>query len=129
MARTYPQKKCKNPECPNKSFTPRRSNQLFCEGGCKDNYHNDKRREENTTVFHREKQLRRNAKTLEMLHKDPDYKTGVPVNILKLLKIDLMVCTHQRKNPTTEKTVYWFHNYGLESTGVKPSVYLIHHSK
>lgn len=128
MARTYPPKKCKNPACPNKSFTPRRSNQLFCDG-CKDNFYNDKRREKNNTVFQREKQLRWNANTLEKLSKDPLYEKGVPVDILKHERIDLKVYTHKMKNRKTDRTVYFSHNYGLEWTGTKPAIFLIHHVK
>jgi hypothetical protein len=129
MPFAYPKKKCKNPNCPNGHFIPKRQDQLFCPG-CKDNYHNNNRREASAIFQKREKQLRHNAKRLEYLYTCGLYPNGIPDIIIKHEKIDLQLYTHRNQNATSGATVSWSHNYGIEKIADTPSkLYCIHQRK
>ena len=117
----YPRISCKNTDCPNKLFTPKRSDQLYCDHICKDYSNNLLKRIKNKTAFKREKTLRNNANSLEEIYNNPLYpdKT-IPELILLHEKIDVLTFTDMSTDKKTGRKIIWSHNYGIELINTSP---------
>jgi hypothetical protein len=67
--RTYPIKKCKNPDCDyGENFTPHDKRQVFCNDQCRSNYHNDIKSLKLKSEFQVLEQIKRNDRILKDLY-------------------------------------------------------------
>jgi len=127
MPRRLPPKKCANPECEHKAFPPGRRNQKFCSKQCKDNYHNDLRREKNLNDYKLEKVLKENEKKLEKIYVSPLYaKHIVPEDLLEYEQVKLSVCSDTEINTKSNRHILWSHKYGIELMDAVPRKFIIH---
>lgn len=126
MPRQYPKKACANSDC-KKQFIPQRRNQLFCISQCRINHNNDKRRENNLTVYRLEKELKRNEKILIKLMAGPSYRDDQIAEIFFIHEgFNFDVSSDTKLNSKTRQPIRWSHAYGIELKDSMIKTFTIH---
>ena len=121
---------CNNTDCPNGgTFIPHDRRQVFCEDQCRINYHNDRRYEENNSIFQNEKALRGNERKLKEIYwrfVDGSRYCVVPKVVLYAAKVNVMLLTRELINNDTGGTVKWYYSVGIEIHPQNDNYYIIH---
>lgn len=127
MSVTLAKIKCLNEDCTIGYFSPKRSDQKFCDEQCKNHYHNKQKKQDKQSTFSREQVLKHNHHVLEKLYRSGRYKDGIPEMILVHEGFEITVFTDQQTNEITGQRILWSHGYGVEVIGhEKPYLYNIH---
>ncbi len=128
--RTYPERDCENPNCGfEQRFIPHDRRQKFCREQCRINFYNDRRHNDNRTVFKDEKSLRQFDKRLDKIYKAFVNKDGycqVWKGIFSYERINVSLLVQEQQNTTTGGKVKWFYKYGTELHPTDTNYFIIH---
>lgn len=132
-SRRYPERDCENPECIfNGSFMPHDRRQKFCCAQCRVNYYNDKRSEENKTVFLDVKHLKNTDRVLHKIYMKYVEKNGycaVRKEIFHYEGINVMLLVQEWQTKTTGAKVKGYFRYGIELSVEDNNFFIIHKLK
>lgn len=129
----FPTRICANPNCMNGGFfDPHRRNQIFCRPGCRINFHNDRRYEEENTTYLPAKQLKSIDKKLQrMYEKYADNRGHCPVRkeIFHYEGINVMLLVQEWQHTKSKAKIKGYFRYGIELSQENNDYYLIHKLK
>ena len=128
--RVYPPRVCINPKCTfGGKYTPHDKRQQYCNPQCRSDFNNDKRSDNNNSVFKKEKLLRSANKKLGKIYKVYVNKEGYCVvhrEIFRYEGIDLRLLVDDQANVQTGGKTRWFYEFGTEMHPKDQNFFIIH---
>ncbi len=131
-SRRYAERNCENPACVyNGYFQPHDRRQKFCCTQCRVNYYNDKRSEENRTVFLDVKNLKNMDRILHRIYTKYVEKGFCTVRkeIFHYEGVDVMLLVKEWQNNRTGAKVKGYFRYGMELSAEDNNFFIVHKLK
>lgn len=132
LGRRYALRNCENPNCEyDIHYSPHDRRQKFCSAQCRINYYNDKRSEENRTIFIDIKNLKKMDYVLHKIyirHVEKDFCT-VRKEIFYHEGVDIMLLVKEWQNKKTGEKVKVYFRYGIELSAENKDFFIIHKLK
>lgn len=126
----FPEMICPNPKCIRGGiFLPHRKNQIYCCTRCRIKFNNDKRSEEDNTIFLDAKRLKIIDKKLHrMYEKYTDNKgyCAVRKEIFHYEGINVMLLVQEWENKDTGTKIKGYFRYGIELHSENDNYYVIY---